>query len=223
MPALKTVRPTAQTIADFLDAVAIAKILRSQLGQQLRRRTVAADAAAPGATVQTLVLPDDAKASDLRRVYVRTGTVNGEFTVVAPNTTPATTQASVQPNGDIMFLAADAVGEVDVVYTPARGEVVSLTLPVVSNVLAIPAAYTALPSGVIMLLDANAVAATSTGRKRILAPSGSTPSAGQALLNVAKTQVTFASADAVTSATIKLLVLPSVDLDTVLEAETSII
>jgi len=47
-----------------------------------------------------------------------------------------------------------------------------------------------------------AVAAGATGRKVVLVPGSGAPAAGQARLNLAKTTVTFAGADAVTSATV---------------------
>ncbi len=91
--------------------------------------------------------------------------------------------------------------------------------PVTSNVATLPASLTA--QGVQRLLDCNAVVATATGRKIILTPSGSTPSAGQCVLNLACSTVTFASADAVTSCNLSLLLSPAVDAGALLEADSA--
>ncbi len=58
---------------------------------------------------------------------------------------------------------------------------------------------------------------TSVGKKIILAPGAGAPAAGQARLNIAKTTVTFAVADAVTRARVKILLATQFDLQTLLD------
>lgn len=245
MPALKDVNPTANSIADNFQLLGgINQIFRGQIQQMLRRQVPEADPGAPvgGGTLITIVLPDQAKVdpSGVVSLYVRTvsgGAVTGHYTPKSstPFTTPTTGTFSSQPNGNIMLLAADLPTDVDVTYTPMRGRVVELDAqPVASNVFAIPAALTtatqpntpagspAMPGGVIALLEAESLVGTLTGDLGILAPAAAAPATGFAKLDVAKGNVLFAVADAVTSCRVKLLVCPLVDLSTILEAQSSI-
>ena len=236
-------RANPQSLGDLFALLKFGAYLRGQGPQVLRRRVPAADAAQLG-TLQSLVLPNDAKAASILRATALTGTVTGELAPQTYGTTPSSGQCAVGPNGDLVFLAADAITSVDVLYLPERGFAsVSIALPVVTNVLTLPAQYTnpavpptpgsgsttpptpptkGSPGGVILLVDANAQAGTATGRKKILVPGSGAPSAGQARLNVAKTTVTFASADAVTSAIVTLLLCTANDLDYLLESELDI-
>lgn len=212
---------TPNTLADHLKSLGFAAVLRGQINQVLRKKVPAADDYAPGATVETIVLPDDARATSIVRAYSRVGTVTGELTTVAPGTTPATTEISVQPDGNIMVLAADAITSLDIVYVPERGDVIELdNWPVVSDAIALPARITS--RGVVLLLEAESLEGTLTDPLRVLAPSGSAAATTQARLNLAKTSVKFAPADAVTKARVKLLVCAAVDLDTALEADATI-
>lgn len=171
-------------------------------------------------TLQSLILPDDAKAASIVRATARAGTAGvGELTVVAFGTTPTTGQIAVAPNGDIVTLATDALTDVDILYIPEKHDIQELTLPVASNVLTIPTTYTAL--GAILLCEAEVTVGTATGKKVVLVPGASAPSAGQARLNLAKSTVTFATADAATQARVKLAIVSSPDLDAILEASSS--
>ena len=107
-----------------------------------------------------------------------------------------------------MVLAADVVTNMDVHYLPQRGDVLEATFPVVpgTGVMVIPASLTTL--GVINILDANAVEATSTGRKIVLTPATAAPAAGNVQLDVPKANVRFAVADAVVRATVKFSLVP---------------
>jgi hypothetical protein len=202
-------------LGDQVRALAVGDMLRA-LPTTLRRKVPAADAGSL-ATLLAVVLPDDAKAHSIFRAYARAATAGqGELTVVAPGTTPATGQIAVAPNGDIVTLAADAITDLDVVYLPEKCDPVELTLPVASNVLTIPSTYTS--KGVVLLLEAVALAGTATGKKIILVPGAGAPAAGQARLNLAKSTVTFAGADAVTSATVKFAVVSAIDVDALLTA-----
>lgn len=228
-------RANPATIAAAFGLLKLGRVFRGQLPMPLRRKVPAADAASL-ATLNVLRLPDDAKAAVILRatvLAVGSGAVLGELTPQAFGATPSTGQCAVTPSGDIAFLASDAATLVDVLYVPERGYVVTtLALPVASNVLTLPTVYTqaavvpstsngfkATPGGVVLLTDAVADAGTSTGRKVILTPGSSAPSAGQARLNAAKTTVTFASADAVTSAHVTLVLCTPYDLDSLLEGE----
>jgi hypothetical protein len=107
-------------------------------------------------------------------------------------------------------------------YVPEDGEVIALPdLPAPAGVLTLPSWITA--RGVILLLEAEAITATITGRKIVLVP-GAAPATLQARLNVAKSTVIFNSAtDVVTSARVTLLVARPVaqQLDAVLASAPS--
>jgi hypothetical protein len=214
-------RATNNTLPEHLKQIAFADVMRGQVPQVLRKKDPGSSAYAPGATVQTLVLADQARATGILRAYARAGNVTGELSVVAPGTTPATGQISVQPDGNLMVLAADAITSLDVTYVPERGDVIELgEWSVVLDVLTLPAQITT--RGAVLLLSVDAIEATSAGSKRILAPGASAPAAGACKFNAAKTTITFAAADAVTTARVKLLVCALIDLDTQLEAVPTI-
>jgi hypothetical protein len=212
-------RANPNTISDLLRSVALGSLLQGQIMQV--RRGLDADAAGTNpenlATLDAITLPDAGKANSILRATVRAGGVTGELTPVAYGTTPATTECAVGPNGDLVFLATDAITDVDVVYAPERGDVIDSVFPVVSNVLTLPASITA--RHVVLLEEAEALEGTSTGRKIVLVPGAGAPAAGQARLDVAKATVTFAGADAVVRARVKLLVAAAEDLADVLEAD----
>lgn len=196
------------TIADLLRRIKVGSVIEGHVPQHLYNVNPDALGNDAGnlATLDSIVLPDGSRAANIIRAYARTGTAGtGQMTVEAFHATPGTGEIAVAPNGNIVLLAADVITNVDILYLPQRGDVLESTFPVVSNALTIPTALTTL--GVIAVLDVNAVVATSTGRKIVLTPGG-TAAAGQAALNVAKTQVTFAAADAVTRATVKFLLVP---------------
>jgi hypothetical protein len=212
---------TNNTLPEHLKTIGFAAVMRGQINQVVRKKDPAASVYSPVATVEAVVLADDAKATSILRAYARVGTVTGALTVVAPGTTPATTEISIQPNGDIMVLAADAITSLDVTFVPERGDVDELpNWPVASDAIALPARITT--PGAILLLEAESLEGTLTGKLRVLAPSASAAATGQARLNLAKTSVKFAPADAVTKARVKLLVCAAVDLDTVLESDATI-
>lgn len=213
---------TNNTLPEHFKAFGFADVMRGQIPQVMRKKDPAVSVYRPIATVETITLADNARATGITRAYVRAGGVTGELTVVAPGVTPATGEISVQPDGNIMVLAADAITNVDVTYIPERGDVDELPdeWPVVTNVLTLPARMTA--KGVILALEVEATAGGSTGAKGILAPGAGAPAAGFCKLNAAKTTITFAGADAVTTARVKVLLCAAVDLDTALEADATI-
>lgn len=217
-------RANPNTLPDHLRKARIGDVLGSCVAQTLR--DINMDAAGVSAynlaTLDTLVLPDHAKASVILRAFAKAGTVTGALTPVAHGVTPATTQIAVAPNGNIVTLAADAVTDLDLVYIPeGQGVVFESFFPVVSHVLTLPSA---LAGRVAVLEEAEAVAGTGTGKKILLARGGS-PAAGQAALNLVGSTVTFATADAVTRARVKMfLALDSAEqLQNVLAALTTTI
>lgn len=163
-------------------------------------------------TVSIIKLPDDAKAAYVHRAAVRTGTAaTGEYSSAAPHygDTPSTTEVAITPNGDICFLATDVVSDVDVVYTPMKGEVVEFEGDLATGVLTIPPQYVA--RGVLYLLEAEILAGAVVGPKRILVPlaggGAGLPATTTAQLTSNKSTVSFNNAtDAGTKARAKLLI-----------------
>jgi hypothetical protein len=152
-------------------------------------------------TSHQIVLPDNAKAVAVLRAFSAAGTVTGNLVPVT-TAAPTTGQVGVGTDGDLVFAAADAVTQAEVVYVQVEGDVVEETVPVVSNV----ASLTAGRKG-ILLISATATAGTSLGAKGILAR-GTAATAGNAALNLLGTGVAFFGADAVTQATIKYIATP---------------
>lgn len=208
-------KASPQFLSDAFRIVKLGSVVRA-LHTSLRKKTPAASAVQLG-TLQSLVLADDAKAMTISRAYARVATAGtGELTVVSYGTTPTTGQIAVAPNGDIVTLAADAITSLDVVYHPEKYDIVELTLPVTSNALALPPVVTT--PGAILLLEAEALVGTTIGLKIVLVPSASAAATGQARFDLAKLNVKFAPADAVTSARVKLAISSAADLDALLTA-----
>jgi len=213
----------ANQVADALRAMGFGSFVRA-MPVPLRAQNPNAAAANPyvqASTLQTITLPDDAKANSIIRAYARAGTAAaGELgpkaTAGAPYTTPTTTTIGVSPSGDLVFLATDAYTNVDILYTPEKYDLYEITLPVASNAASFPATFTT--PGVIFVAEVEALVGTVVGKTRIQAPSNSNPgSSGQSNLNLAKSQVLFNSGDAVTSARIKFGVSNATDLNAFLE------
>lgn len=223
-------------IGNLLQSAKLGRLLLGQLPQVRRKVDLSVASPYALATLGVFQLPEEGKASTIQAAYARAGGVAlGPLTIVAPGVTPATTQIAVTPNGDIACLLSDAYTSVDILFTPERGDSLGLdrdgnvnnvsapgnVYPVVSNVITLPATLTA--RGVVLLMEAEALTGTSTGKKIVLAPGAGAPAAGQARLNLAKSTITFAVADAVTRARIKLLVCAADDLGNILTATQSII
>lgn len=196
-----------KTVGDD-DAIPQQKLKKQRLLQGAHISLRRVKPAASGYNLATLVaqvLPDNQPAAVIERTTAHAGTTTGEYASQAFGATPTTGQVAVAPNGDIVFLGTDAPDKVDITYTPEVCDVVELVLAVTGNSLAIPAALTA--RGVILIREVESLAGTLTGKLIVLTPSASAPATGQARLNVAKTAVAFASADAVTKARVKLAVV----------------
>lgn len=200
---------------------------------------------AAAATYHVITLPDDAKAMSVDigdmsttngAAYVRSQDASettggtGAYTFKAPSgTTPTTGTVGVSPSGDIVFLATDAVNDVDLVYSVCVQDVVELVLNVVpgTGVCAIPTSIApagpgkAGLGGVLMLMEAESLAGTLVQKMHVLTPAAGAPATTNARLDVAKANVQFAVADAVTSCRVKLGVVPSVDVNALLEGASA--
>lgn len=216
-------RANPNTLADQAQSLKLGNLLLGQLVQSKRKLnpSVLGVGSYNLATLHALQQPDWARASSIVRATVRAGGVTGELTPVAYGATPATTQIAVGPNGEIVVLAADAITDMDVTYIPERGDVLNAVFPAVAHVITLPTGAAWFARGVVLLLEVEALVGTATGKKIVLVPGAGAPAAGQARLNVAKSTITFAAADAVTRARVKLLVGQAADLQTVLNETDS--
>jgi hypothetical protein len=156
-----------------------------------------------GAVVaNVLVLPENARAAAILEVRAVAGTAVGLFTPLATGATPVTTEAAINAVGNIVFAAADAVTEAEVVYIAEEGDVTEDVIPVASNsgtLLANRRAKRVLE--VTRLVGTDIGVATVVGR-------GATPADNQAAANAAGTAIVFNAADAVTSARVKYIAQP---------------
>lgn len=187
----------------------------------LRRSTTAVSPYAPAAT-QSVPLPEDARACTVLAAYARAGAgTAGPLAVQAKGAVPAAGQISVLWSGEIATAAADAWTEVDVTYVPEKYDVRELVAaPVVADVLTLPEGITDI--GAVVLIEVEALTGGAPGEKIILAP-GTAVAAGEAAFSTDLLTVTFAAADAVTSARVKLGVVSRVDVQAVLEATSTLL
>jgi hypothetical protein len=202
-------RADPNVLADQLRSLKFGDVLRS-LPTTIRRRTAAADASVDATAFSTSDQAEEARASTILSAYARAGAGAPGALAVVTYPPVGANDIAIAPNGDIVTLAADAWTDMDVSYTVEKGDVVEVTANVVAatGVLTLPINVTT--PGAVMLIEAEAIAATSTGIKEILAP-GAASAAGEARLNLAKATVVFAIADAVTTARVRLLINSSVD------------
>jgi hypothetical protein len=206
-------RANPNTLADMLRQVDIGMILAAGIPVYRRRFNfnTAAVSAYQQSTLQCMPL-GDSPASNIHRATVIAGGVTGELTIDAYGTTPGTGHIAVAPNGDIVALGADAITSVDVTYLPEKLKVVefpSLTVVAATGVCLLPSSVTG--PGVVLLLEAESLVGTIVGKKRILVPGAVNPGSPSARLSVDKTQVNFTVADAITSARVKVAIVPPVD------------
>jgi hypothetical protein len=208
-------RANPNTLPDLFRSIGVGDLLVGQLPQVVRGASMVANGVS-GYNVATLhaYAPEGHSAgASIQRATVRAGGVTGELTVVAYGATPATTQIAVAPNGSIVTLAADAITDIDINYTPERGDVIEAVISVTSNDIVLSSILNGKKA--ILLLEAEVLVGTSTGKKIVLVPGG-VPAAGRANLDVPKGTIHFAVADAATRARIKLLVSATNDLTTVM-------
>jgi hypothetical protein len=211
-------------LPDLLRVLPLGDVLAGNLIHQKRKQTPAAQTNEL-ATLEGLGLPYTQRAAFILRATSRVASAGGpgELAVKLFAVTPTAGEVAVSPSGDIVVLAADVQRGLDVVYVPAAGEVVDLVdQPAPAGVLTLPTAIS--NRGVIYLLEATATAASLTGRKGILAPATTNTATTKAALSVDGTRVYFNSGtDAVTRATVKLLVAPALGLSEQLLADATTI
>ena len=189
----------------------------------------------PGANILGQ-LPDDAKClSIVRAVPVAgTGTLIDLVIDLPPanvtsfatgGTGPGAGHIGVSPSGDIVANATDAWTSLDVTYIPDHNDCIeyaALSVVAASGICALPVAATT--QGVVMLMEAESLAGTVTGKFAILPPSASNPGATkQCNLTAIKTGVLFKASDAVTSARIKLGLVSAVNQNQLLEAASTFV
>lgn len=211
-----------QIVPDGLRIVKFGSVLRA-ITTFLRKKNADLAGVSPYdlATLDVLRLPDDAKAHNILRAYARAGTgALGELVVAATHATPAAGQIALTPAGNIALLAADIYTDLDIVYQPDKYDLAEFELNVAASVLTLPPAVTT--PGVTFAMEVEATVGTVVGKKILLAPGAGAPAAGQARLNLAKTTVTFAVADAVTKARVKLAITSATDVDALLTAQSTI-
>jgi hypothetical protein len=202
------------TVADALRALKFGNLLLQS--KTMLVRVVPVVLAGYDPALKIVKLPEMAKAAKVLSARGYTASAGANLTLQAGDV-PATGEVAITGSGDIAVLGADAHVAIDVLYEPAVYDLAELTLPVVSNVLTIPSAYVGL-----LLIEATAIAATSTGAKIVDDQSDTAPAAGKARLASKSATVLFAAADAVTSARVKLGVARKADVQTVLTVGSAI-
>jgi hypothetical protein len=213
-------RADLNTLADQLRTLAFGDIVAS-LPTTLR---TSATATSTGNLAGARVVSEqdaDTPAAAVLYASARAGAgTPGVLSVVAYGTLPVAGQIAVAPNGRVVTAAADAWTDLDVVFVPEKGDIVEVTGTVTANVLTLPTNVTSV--GACTLLSATAVTGGSVGAKIVDLP-GAAAAAGEAALNAAKTTVVFAGADAVTSATVRLLVSSTVDVAALLASTSNFV
>jgi len=207
-------RANPNTLADQFRTIALGQTLQQDVKQTLRVDADALGGQPEDAATADIIVPAS-PAGVILRAWARAATANaGEATVGARHGTIAAGEIRVTPAGNIGVLAADVMTDLIVEYLPERGDiVVTADLPVTANVLTLPAAIS---GNALVLMSAEALTATLTGRKLILTPGAAGPAAGQAEMDIGGTTVTFQATDAVTVARCTLLVDPAADLTALL-------
>lgn len=151
----------------------------------------------------TIALPENAKAAVILRCYATAGTTTGYLTP-SDLATPTTGLVGISATGNILFASADAVTAAEVYYLTHEGDVIEETISVTSNSGTLLGSREAF-----LLLSATQLAGTRTGTTTVVARAA-TPTTGQSCLGVTGKTVTFAAADAVSSALVKYVRLPAV-------------
>lgn len=214
---------TPATLPDLLRTIKFGSVLRA-LPTYLFKQVPPAAATNPYvvAAGQSITLPDDAKAIAPLFAFPRTGTGTVDVQLVndiMAATEPSAGHIKISPTGDILLNHTDAWTSIDVVYLPAKYDVYEFTLPCVASLLTWPSTAGA---GV-LLMEAEALTGTVTGKKIVDLP-GTSSATGHASFNAAMTAVQFNNGtDVVTSARVKIGVVPSTDVNALLEALTNIL
>lgn len=203
-------RASLSHLPDMLQVVKLGDFMRSATCRLYKKAASAPVPLDQIAAVHTIKLPMDCKAARILRAYARAGSgTPGELTQATAPMTSATSagQINISAAGDLTFAAADAWTSVDVEYVPEELEVFSMTLPVASNDIALPAFIT--NRGAVMLMRATLDTGTVTGEGKIIAPGARSSTTLQVNLDAAKAVVQFVAADAVTKATFWVGVAPA--------------
>lgn len=174
------------------DALRLAKF-----GTQLQAATAQLRAAVAS---NITALPEGLRAQALLYAYVTVGTLTGLMTVVATGTTPTTGQVSINLNGQVVFAAADAVTEAELVFVPFAGdiieEVVALNAAGLGTLLGGRAGK--------LLLSGEVLSGASAGLKTNIARAGA-PSAAQVCLTASGKGVQFNAAAASVTARVRYI------------------
>lgn len=150
-----------------------------------------------------MVLPDGFKAALVLGGYAVAGSVTGVLNPTALGGTVATTEVAINPTGDLLFFATDAVTEAEVFYIPAEGNLVEETISVVA---ATGVASMGADRKARVLIEVSASTGGVPGPKTVAARDA-TPATGLAQLNDDGV-ITFLIADAITQATVKYIQYP---------------
>jgi len=151
-----------------------------------------------------LVLPVGAKAAILVSAYATAGTVTGNFTPVLGGA-PATTQASINAAGDIIFQATDAVTAAEVTYTTHEGQTFTEVIPVAGST-GTPLAN----KSAVFLISAEVTVGVATGA---VTPDfrGVVPATGEAAIGDLGTDIEFNAAQVIAgSALVTYIAAPGV-------------
>jgi len=217
-------RANPNELSNLFQSMRLGDFVRSSITRLWRKAAKTPSPLDQIAAVQTIKLPNDAKACTILRAYAQAGTgTKGELVVDGPMTTAtAAGHVGVTAAGDISFASADAWTAVDVSYVPEEVEVVTQQFPLDPAVgdISLPAKWS---GRTVLLMRATLDTGTVTGEGKVIQPGARTATTLQVNLNLAKNTVQFLVADAVSMATLTLGLLPlaATDRDTLLEASGS--
>lgn len=163
-----------------------------------------------------LVLPAGAKAIGIIYALATAGTTAGYQDILPTSATLATGQCKVDAKGDIVFFATDAVTAAEVSYVTVEGDLVTRDITVVPGT-----GIGVLPDTGIVLLSATSLTGTLVAAMTVLSRTATAPATGNARLDLNGTQVRFAVADAVTTARVTYLKVPTRTVDAALRAQVA--
>lgn len=156
-------------VGDFNQLIGMGDSIK--LGSMSVRRAVESD---------VMDLGDQFRVVEILSCFVTAGSATGEFSVVATGSTPATTQVAATHDGAILFAAADAVTEAEVVVRVAEGTVLEFTVAADGTGLV----STLQGSTGRVLIEAEQISGAAIGDKTVVARAAA-PSAGEAALTTA--------------------------------------
>jgi hypothetical protein len=187
--------PNPNQLADLLRATKVGTLLNNGLVQV--RVPVASDLTS---------LPEQLRAAQVIFAYATAGTTAGVKAVQAFGATPTTGQCAVNLNGQVVFAAADAVTEVELIIAPYSGDLIEEVVFLnASGVGTLQGGKTAK-----LLLSGTVTSGSSAGLKTNIARAG-TPSAAQVCLSAAGNTVLFNVAAANSTALIRYIASAGVD------------